>query len=161
MLSQIINMAKQELGETVTQGTPLNSEQAKETIEIGGNTLFEGVKDQVMAGNFSQLMSIFSGGVNSASTMQNPIISGIASTFIQRLVTQLGVPQQTAVTVVNFVLPHLLSFLHGKVGQGGNPQDLLQMFSGATSNSTTKPNNSMAGEAMSDIQDMLGGFFKK
>lgn len=157
----MINMAKQELGETVIQGTPLNSEQAKETIEIGGNTLFEGVKDQVMAGNFSQLMSIFSGGVNSASTMQNPIISGIASTFIQRVVTQLGVPQQTAVTIVNFVLPHLLSFLQSKAGQGGNPQNLMQMFANGGSTTNTNSTNSMAGEAMSDIQDMLGGFFKK
>ena len=64
MLSDLINFAKGQLGDTVTQNTPLNHQQSEEAIEIGGNTIFEGLKNEVMAGNLPQLMSLFSGNLD-------------------------------------------------------------------------------------------------
>ena len=153
MLSQLINMAKNELGGMVTQNTELDQDQAEKTIDIGGNALFEGVQEQAMSGNLPQLMGLFSGGLNNPSQlMNNPIVSSIASTFIQRVVSQLGISTEVATNAVNFVLPHLLSFLTKQAGQNsGNLQNLLGMFGNSSGSGNNQGN---------DLSNMLGGFLK-
>lgn len=154
MLSELINFAKGQLGDTVTQNTPLNPQQSQEAIEIGGHSIFDGLKNEAMSGNLPQIMGLFSGNLDMNSAMSNPIISGIARNFISGVVTRLGVSPDTATSIVNFVLPLLLSTFKKQVAQ--NPQAL-----GSLMGSSDNTNQSFASETMSDIQDMLGGFFKK
>ncbi len=152
MISELLNMAKKELSGAVTQNTELDKEQAEKTIDIGGNTLFEGVQQQVMSGNLPQLMGLFSGGLsNTSQLMSNPIVSDMVATFVQRVVSQLGISEEKATSAVNFVLPHLLSFFTKQVTQNSsNFQNMLGMFGNSSSNNTGN-----------DLSDMLGGFFKK
>jgi hypothetical protein len=147
MISELIKLAKSELMDKVSQNTPLDSQQASETIEIGGNSIFDGLKQEVMSGNVSGVMDLFSGKLDMANIMNNTIVNSIARTFILRITSQLGLPEQTATTVVNFVLPHLISFFGNKTQQ--NPQAIVSMVGG-----------SVGSEAVNDIKDMLGGFFK-
>lgn len=147
MLSELINLAKNQLGNTVTQNTPLEASQAEQAIEIGGNSIFDGLKGELLSGNLPQLMSLFSGNLDANSLMSNPIVANIARNFIGEAVAKLGISQETANTVVNFALPHLLSFFGSQAKQ--NPQTLISAVT------------EQAGDnAMNDIKDMLGGFFK-
>ncbi|MFN8577429.1 MAG: hypothetical protein U0354_11270 [Candidatus Sericytochromatia bacterium] len=147
MLSELINLAKNQLGNTVTQNTPLEASQAEQAIEIGGNSIFDGLKGELLSGNLPQLMSLFSGNLDANSLMSNPIVANIARNFIGEAVVKLGISQETANTVVNFALPHLLSFFGSQAKQ--NPQTLISAVT------------EQAGDnAMNDIKDMLGGFFK-
>lgn len=147
MLAELINLAKSQLGNTVTQNTPLEANQAEQAIEIGGNSIFDGLKGELLSGNLPQLMSLFSGNLDANSLMSNPIVSNIAKNFISEAVSKLGISQETANTVVNFALPHLLSFFGNQAKQ--NPQALM---SAVTENAGS--------DAMDGIKDMLGGFFK-
>src|SRR5688572_14025760 len=122
MISDLINMAKTELMDKVSQNTPLDSQQAAESIEIGGNSIFDSLKQEVLSGNMSGVMQVFSGGLNPETAMSNPIVSSIAKNFIGSLISRLGLSEQMSATVVNFVLPYLLSFLGNKAKQ--NPQEM-------------------------------------
>lgn len=161
MLSELINFAKNQLGDKVTQNTPLNQQQSEEAIEIGGHSIFDGLKNEAMSGNLPQLFSLFSGNLDMNSAMNNPIVQGIARNFVSNVVSRLGVSPEIATSIVNFILPLLFSTVKQQAMQ--NPQMMTQMMGsmGMPGTSQTNNNQSFAGETMSDIQDILGGFFKK
>jgi hypothetical protein len=55
MIDQLINMGKQQLGASLKQRQNLNDQQVNQTFDVAQSSFMDGLKNQAMSGNISQL----------------------------------------------------------------------------------------------------------
>lgn len=124
-------------GETAGQLTNIpgvKSNQLDDIFNITGNLVTKEVGSQLLGGNASGLMSLFSNNQNnsSADQMQRSLESGITS----KLSSQLGMDRSIANKVVAVILPVILSKVTGENSK--TPDDdlspLKNIFGGGNKN---------------------------
>lgn len=127
MLDQIMQMAKQQLGGQLQQEADLSEEQVGQTMEVAQDSVQEGLKNEVLSGNISGVMSLFNG--SSSPTASNPIVSTITSTFTQKLTSKLGLSPGVANTVNGIVIPFVMSkFTDKETGTASDEKSLLSQL---------------------------------
>src|SRR4051812_6030119 len=100
MLDSILSSAKGELLDQLSSKFNLNPDQANKTVDTAKKTVADGLINEVTSGNISGLTSLFNGGAAAAS---NPIIGGISSQLVTNLVQKVGLNQQVASAISNYV----------------------------------------------------------
>ena len=150
MLEQIMNSLKSEVGEKLSN----NSEVPEGGIEKIFSTLADVVKKEVtgqmLSGNLSHLMNLFSNQPNTAQA--NVIQSNIHSDFVGNLMNKLGLSQETSTGIASTAVPALINAITQK--NSTTPDDdsspLQELFG-------TGENNGILGTA----KNLLGGFLNK
>ncbi|WP_017733566.1 hypothetical protein [Nafulsella turpanensis] len=152
MWQEIIKNAKDALSGDLKNKADLNDQQAKESVELAGESTKEVLTEEAKKGNIQQITDLFSGRKPSSS--DNPLVQKIGSQLVGKLVNQLGLSKDTATTVERTVVPYLLDLLNKKSGGTGNSpsaQHILSMLGGA---------DILSGGIQDKIKKGLGGFFK-
>lgn len=125
MIEQLINLGKQQLSSTLMQKESLNQNQVDSTFDVAQGSFIEGLKQQVLSGNISQMTDLFNGKGGDTSSLQQSIMN----VFVPQLASKLGISSSQAGSIATIVVPFLISKFTGKeTGTAGNSNDLLSML---------------------------------
>ncbi len=128
MLDSILNSAKGELLNQLGSKFNLNPDQAGKTVDAAKKSVTDGLLKEVTSGNVNGLVNLFNG---KSPVQGNPIVNGIAQQLVTSLVQKVGLNQQVAGTVSNFVVPFIVSKISGSKPSGGfNSGDLTSLLGG-------------------------------
>jgi len=151
MFDSILNSAKGELLSQLGSQFNLNPDQAGKTVDVAKKSVTDGLLKEVTSGNVSGLVNLFNGKSPAAG---NPIVNGIAQQTVTSLVQKVGLNQQMASTVSNFVVPFIVSKISGSKQGGFDAGDLTSMLGGGVGD---KIKSAFGG----DVGGALGKLFGK
>lgn len=152
MLDSILNSAKGELLNQLGSKFNLNPDQAGKTVDVAKKSVTDGLLKEVTSGNVSGLVNLFNGKSPAAG---NPIVNGIAQQMVTSLVQKVGLNQQMAGTVSNFIVPFIVSKISGSKQSGGfGADDITSMLGGGVGD---KVKSALGG----DVGGALGKLFGK
>ena len=144
MLDQLINLGKQQLGQTLKDKENLNDQQVSQTFDVAKGSFFDTLKDQALSGNISQLTDMFNGKSSNTSSL----VEGVVKNFVPQLVSKLGISQDKAGSIANMVVPFLVNkFCSKETGSVSDTNGLMSML-GIDS-----------GNIISGLGSKLGGLF--
>lgn len=150
MLEQLINSVKSEVGGQIAGKTNLPSGTMDQVFSVIGDVTKKEVANQMVGGNISSVMNLFSKQPNNSQA--NQIQSNITSGVVSNLTGKLGLSPQIANTVSSIAIPALMNMITKKnsATPDDDPSPLNELFGGA----------GMGGSLGDAAKGMLGGLFK-
>ena len=125
MLDSLLSMGKGQLAKMLTDQTGLQENQTDQAIEVTKDTVGNGLKDELMKGNFGGVMDLFNG--NAPTTTSNPIVSSITGNLVSNLASKVGIPEGIAKQVANIAIPFVMNKISSdETGKASNEQDLVE-----------------------------------
>ncbi len=150
MLDSILSMGKAQLGKMISDQTGLQANQTDEAVEVTKDTVGNGLKDELMKGNFGGVMDLFNG--KAPTTTSNPIVNSITSSLVTNLASKLGISQGIAQQIANLAIPFVMNKLSSDdTGKASNEQELVEKLG--------MGNDSGIGGLLKNLGG-LGGMFK-
>jgi hypothetical protein len=144
MIDQLINLGKQQLSASLKQNQNLNDQQVNQTFDVAKSSFMDGLKNQAMSGNISQLTNLFNGKESNSSFLSNDI----TKKFIAQLAPKIGVSPDKAGAIANMVIPFLINkFASKETGTANNDSGLMGML------------GMDSGDMLGGLGKKLGGFF--
>lgn len=140
-------MGKGHLSKMISDQTGLQGNQTDEAVEVTKDTVGNGLKDELMKGNFSGVMDLFNG--NAPTTTSNPIVGSITGKLVNNLAARLGISEGVAQQVAHIAIPFIMNKLSSNdTGKATNEQDLVEKLG-------------MGGDSgLGGVLKGLGGMFK-
>lgn len=147
MLEDLIDSLKSEVGGQLSSQTNLPSERIEEALSVVGHETKKEVSGQILGGNLSHLMNLFSDRPNNDSA--NEIQSNISSGVISSLADKMGLSPEISKSIVSIALPSLIKMITSKNNStpDDDPSPLHEVFG-------TEGNDGSA-------KNLLGGLFNK
>lgn len=149
MIDQFIGKLKSEVGGQLTSQTELSSGNLDSVFSVIGDVVKKEATKEMMGGNLSSLMNLFSDKPNNqeANQIQSKMNSGIVS----GLVDKLGLSSEQSQSIVAIALPALIKLIANK--KDSNSGDDSSFLTNLLGNSGSEGIGGMA-------KDLLGGFLK-
>ena len=127
MLDQIINMGKGHLTKLIQEQTQLDSSKTDEAVGVTKDTVVDGLKGELMKGNFDGVMDLFNG--NAPTTTSNPIVRSITNSLVTNLASKLGIGEGIAKQIANIAIPFIMNKISSKeTGQANDKKDLIEQL---------------------------------
>ncbi|WKN44622.1 DUF937 domain-containing protein [Tunicatimonas pelagia] len=127
MLDNIINMGKEHMAKLIQEQTQLDTSKTDEAVGVTKDTVVDGLKGELMKGNFDGVMDLFNG--NAPTTTSNPIVSSITSSLVTNLASKLGIGEGIAKQIANIAIPFIMNKLSAKeTGQASDKNDLIEQL---------------------------------
>jgi uncharacterized protein YidB (DUF937 family) len=128
MLEQLINSLKSEVGGQLANQTNLQSGHIDQIFSIISNVARSEVAGQIIKGNLSDVMSLFSKRPNSEGA--NQLQSNISSGVISNLISKMGLSPEIAGNIASTALPGLLEKItnHNSTTPDDDPSPLHELF---------------------------------
>ncbi|HLV92604.1 MAG TPA: hypothetical protein VKX34_05730 [Aequorivita sp.] len=149
MIEEFLGKLKSEVGGQISGQTDVSSSKMDGIFSVVGDVVKKEATKEMLGGNISGLMDLFSDKPNSASG--NQIQSNMFSGIVSDLVSKLGLSKSQSQTITEIALPALISMISKK--SSGSSKDtgsvLTDMFGG-------DDKGGIGGMA----KDLLGGFLK-
>ena len=150
MLEQLINSLKSEVGGQLANQSNLQSGHMDQIFSIISNVARSEVAGQILKGNLSDVMSLFSKNQNSdgANQLQSDISSGV----ISNLTSKMGLSPETAGNIASTALPMLLEKItnHNSTTPDDDPSPIHDLFG-------TGGASGISGS----VKNLLGGLLNK
>jgi len=144
MLDQLIDLGKQHLSQSLKDQGKLNDQQIGDTFSVAKSSLFDGLKDQAMSGNLSQLTHLFNGKESNS----NFLTENVMKHFVPQLASKIGISENQAMSIGNMVIPFLVSkFASKETGTATDGNGLMGML------------GMDAGGLLGGLGSKLGGLF--
>ena len=125
MLDSLLSIGKGQLAKMLTDQTGLQEDKTDQAIEVTKDTVGNGLKDELIKGNFGGVMDLFNG--NAPTTTSNPIVSGITNNLVSNLASKVGIPEGIASQVANIAIPFVMNKISSdETGKASNEQDLVE-----------------------------------
>jgi hypothetical protein len=125
MLDQLINLGKQHLSQSLKDQGKLNDQQIGDTFSVAKGSFLDGLKDQAMSGNISQLTNLFNGKESNS----NFLTENVMKHFVPQLASKIGISQNQAMSIGNMVIPFLVSkFASKETGAASDGNGLMGML---------------------------------
>ena len=161
MLDSILSAVKGQAIGALTNQAGLDARQAEAALPLAQESISEGIMGAATSGNFGGITDMLKmaggagGGV--ASLAKNAVYASIASRFLGKLTSSLGLPSTVATTIAGVALPMILGKLGGEVTKdGGSALDL-----GAVTSLLGGGAAGAAGDVLGKASGMLGGLMGK
>ena len=129
MLDNLMDMVKGQVVSTITEKTGLGADQAQQTLPLAKDSMIEGITGAFAKGNGGGVMDMISGFAGGGSgggiggMVKNAVYQNIASNFIGKMTSKLGIGQGIADQVSKFALPMIMSKFSDQVtDSNGNVQ---------------------------------------
>ena len=131
MLDNLMDMVKGQVVSTITEKTGLGADQAEQTLPLAKDSMIEGITGAFAKGNGGGVMDMISGFAGGGSgggggiggMVKNAVYQNIASNFIGKMTSKLGIGQGIADQVSKFALPMIMSKFSDQVtDSSGNVQ---------------------------------------
>lgn len=170
MLDNLLELVKQYAGDAIINNPAIPNERNDEAIETATSSIFDGLKNAASNGNITDVVGMFNGGSNVATS---DITQNIQGNFISNLMQKFGLDANTASGIASSLIPIVLSKLVHKTNDandnsfdlqsiiskvtGGNfdLQSIIGQFTGNQNNNTNSSSNG------GGILDSLKGMFGK
>ena len=124
-----MDMVKGQVVSTITEKTGLGADQAQQTLPLAKDSMIEGITGAFAKGNGGGVMDMISGFAGGGSgggiggMVKNAVYQNIASNFIGKMTSKLGIGQGIADQVSKFALPMIMSKFSDQVtDSSGNVQ---------------------------------------
>lgn len=131
MLEQLINSLKSEVGGQIMSQTNLPSGHLDKVFSVIGDVTKKEVAGQMLGGNLSDVMNLFSNKPNNSGA--NQLQSNISSGVITGLISKLGISPDIAKKVALVALPALMKLITSKnnTTPDDDPSPLTELFGAA------------------------------
>ena len=118
-------MGKGQLAKMLTDQTGLQAEKTDEAIAVTKDTVGDGLKNELLKGNFGGVMDLFNG--NAPTTTSNPIVSSITNSLVSNLASKIGISEGIAQQVANIAIPYIMNKISSdETGKASSEQDLVE-----------------------------------
>ncbi|PZX16848.1 hypothetical protein LX69_01662 [Breznakibacter xylanolyticus] len=151
MLSSILKGGGSELLSQLTNGFNLNADQGGKVLDVAADSLQSGVMGELKSGNLSAVLSLFNGDNSSAS---GGLADKLTSSLSGSLLEKVGLKNETALKVAQFIIPYVLKQINSKKPSGGFSADNL------TGLLTGSVGDQLKDKASDLLKGGLGGLFK-
>lgn len=127
MLDNIINMGKEHMAKLIQEQTQLDNSKTDEAVGVTKDTVVDGLKEELMKGNFDGVMDLFNG--NAPTTTSNPIVNSITNSLVTNLASKLGINEGIAKQIANIAIPFIMNKISAKeTGQASDKKDLIEQL---------------------------------
>jgi len=159
MLDQILSLVRDNAQDLIVNNKAVPNQFNDAAINDTASSLFDGLKQEVSAGNLSGLMDLFQQGSSGQSLLSNPIVSNIASKLATQFTSKYGVAQNDAGSISSNLVSGVLGSVVNKINDpNDNSFDLQSLMSAAEGSGL---GGLLGGDNKSggDIGGMLGKLF--
>ncbi len=126
MLDQIIQFAKEQLGDDVKTTHQLDDTQHNQVFEVAHSSVFDTIKGQISSGNISSIMDLFNGNADT-NHQSNEVAGGVHQNVIQGLMDKFGFDSAKAGGIANSIVPSIIKrFADPETGNASDPSDLIK-----------------------------------
>lgn len=147
MLENIINGFKGQLTGELQNKFGLQPDQADKSVDLAQQNLSGGMKQQATNGDFGGILNVLKGNQNAT---QSPAMNGMIGSYVNDLVTKIGLPPQVASQIGPFVINFIMNKLSSKANsEGMGNSDIMGMLGGG-----------LADKLPGGLGSKLGGLFK-
>jgi hypothetical protein len=131
MLDQLINSLKSEVGGQIVSQNNLPAGQIDKVLSVIGDVTKKEVTGQMLQGNLSNLMNLFSDKPNNSGA--NLVQSNISSGVVSNLTSKLGLSPDISKSIAAIALPALINLITKKnnTTPDNDPSPLQDLFGGA------------------------------
>ncbi|QAA81038.1 DUF937 domain-containing protein [Aequorivita sp. H23M31] len=145
MIEELIGKLKSEVGGQLTTKTEVSSDNLDDVFSVFGDVFKKEASREMMGGNFSGLMNLFSDDPNNSEA--NNIQSNLSSNLVTELIGKLGISPAQAQKIVAIALPVLMNIISKK--NSSNTKDDSSFLS-----------DLLGGGNRGGLGGILGGFLK-
>jgi hypothetical protein len=126
MFDQIINFAKEQLGDKLKSDHGLDDNQHNEVFSTAQSSVMDTIKSQAMSGNLSGIMNLFN-GKESADHGTNAIAGEAHSSVISGLMDKFGFDSDKAGGIASQIIPSIMNrFSSPETGTADDAGDLMK-----------------------------------
>ncbi len=131
MLDNLINLIKQNAGESIINNPAVPNEKNDAAIQETGNSIFETLKNALAGGNIKDIFSMFNKG---HADQSHPVVQDATIGAANNLQQKLGLDQQQASNIAGSLVPNVMNQLAQKTADPSdssfNIQDIFNKLSG-------------------------------
>lgn len=136
MLQNFIDLARNNA--SLLQSPSIPAERRDEAVTLAGTSVFDGIKTVLSGGGVSTVMNFFKGG---ETNLSNPVVKEISTHFTNSFSSSFGMNTQQASGLASSFLPGVLTQLVTKVNDPADKSfDMQQMFDQFSGGATSKFN---------------------
>lgn len=126
MFDQLIQFAKDQLGDNLKSEHGLDDTQNNNVFEVAHVSAFDSIKGQITSGNISGIMDLFN-GKSEGNAGNNPIAGGVHENVIQNLMDKFGFDCDKAGGIANSIVPAFIKrFSDPETGNASDPIDMVK-----------------------------------
>ncbi len=131
MLDNLINLIKQNAGDSIINNPSVPNEKNDAAIQETGNSIVDTLKNALAGGNMKDILGMFTkGNVDSSNPVVQQATNGAASNLQQKL----GIGEQEASKIAGSLVPNVMNQLAQKTADPSdhsfNIQDIFNKLSG-------------------------------
>jgi hypothetical protein len=122
MLEQLLNLVKENAGQSVVNNPDVPNEHNNDVIAEATKTVAGGLQNMAAGGGLQNILSMFTGGGNQGSSglMSNPIVNMMIGHFSGKLMSKFGLGGNQANGVASQLIPNVISGLINKTNDPSN-----------------------------------------
>ena len=123
MLDKIMEMVGGDAMNAMTEKAGISMDQAKQMMPFAQESLQEGLMSQVTGGNLDGVMGMFQ-SFTGGGLENNGLFGSIKNMFMQKVMTNMGIPESVAGLVAGSGMTSIVGSLAGKMQQHGDTNDI-------------------------------------
>ncbi len=123
MLNQLLEIVKQNAEEAIIKNPEVPNAKNDQAMKLAANSLLKSLKSEAGGGNLNSVLDIFKGSGNVSG---NPVINNITKNVSGELAKKLGISQAAATSIVNQLVPLVMSQLAKKTNDPNDKSIDLQ-----------------------------------
>lgn len=152
MLENILSLVKDQVMPAINKAD-IPQEKQQQAVDTTASTILDGLKDQLVPSNLSEVMNLFGKGSSSSSSSfgNNVMVQTIQSSVVSALTQKVGLSSGIANTIASVAVPAVMSLLSKKVQDSNEPGFNIESLVKSLGGSDNKDKGGLAG--------MLGGLF--
>ena len=140
MLQELFNLLKEHGQDSVINNPLVPNEKNDAVIADATHSVADGLQSELAGGGLQNLISLFSGGANTGtSLMNNPIVSKIVDSFTNKLTTNHGLTGEQANGIAGNLIPSAINSLINRTNDNSNNQfslnGIISSLTGGAGNS--------------------------
>ena len=159
MLDQIMQFAKEQVGDQVKSNSGIDDSQKDEVFSAAQGGIMETIKNQIGGGNLGGLMNMFNGD-DDPNDENNPINQDAKGNVVKSLMDKLGIDEGKAGAIASQVLPAIMNrFASKDTGTANNAGDLMSKIGLDGDNNIMDMVSQFTGGGAGGIMDKMKGLF--
>jgi hypothetical protein len=163
MLENLFNLIKEQAGDAVINNPVVPNEQNEAVVASATHSVAEELQGTLASGGLQNVLSLFSGGVNSNSSggigslVSNPIVQSIIGNFTNKLTSNHGISSSQAGGIASSLIPGVISSLISKTNDPNNSSFDINSIIGSLSGGGSSVPAGGGGFDFNNILSKFGG----